>query len=252
MSYLEKFLFDVIGILVPGFVLVILLIYPHINIDDINRATNSELVGLFDKHTSLFTIIFITGIYIIGTVVKVLAISQYEICSRIFDPIVSPIKKACCKKINSPIFGYVVGIISYIFRVLEKIFTFTPPSYSPNFEGAYSECSETISGKLSINSLKNWYPLYKLSTVIIRENSIPSLTERFLAKYNFYRSMAFVFLCAVIYYMTCIVQLEHKQIIIIALWIFWYCFHYKFKRYWVLCGDDALMSLLCYLKRQIL
>jgi hypothetical protein len=103
-----------------------------------------------------------------------------------------------------------------------------------------------------------WYSIYKYSVILHHQSKLKSLTENYLSKYNLYRSLSLIFGLAIPYYILLISIIDVESIgidasspvrmyIFIVLGIFWYTFHVKFKRYWILCGNEALMSLFVHI-----
>lgn len=255
ITQIEKFLFDIIGIVVPGFTMTLFIYW--IFKEYIDVLFDSSSINLYKEHSATFMAIGIILLYIIGTVVKVLAIIQYSLFIVLLKPIKEIInyinkylKDLQSRKYKRYICDWLIQLIMSITNIIERVVTFDAPSYSSSFDDMKKECEANMKMNIGITKDMNWYSLYKLCTIIIREESLVSLSERFLAKYNFYRSMSFVFLCIVTYFIFWGNQTCHRGLIIIIFGIFWYSFHYKFKRYWVLCGDDTMLSVLYFFKKQ--
>jgi len=91
------------------------------------------------------------------------------------------------------------------------------------------------------------------------QENIKSLATTFLAKYNLYRSLSFIFIFSFFYYLfffttyhDSIIQ-EAKALgkyVPICLVLLWFVFHVAFKRYWTLCGNESLMSLYYFLNKK--
>ena len=81
-----------------------------------------------------------------------------------------------------------------------------------------------------ITSNIEWDQIYNLALADIHKTNTNSLIDRFIAKYNFYRSMAFIFLCLFIYIAFFIGNIP----------LCWYAFHNKYERYWAFCGKEAV------------
>ena len=156
----------------------------------------------------------------------------------------------------------ITEIITEIYKpfhgLYKKIFEFNAPKYYPNNERLKDECIAIINKKFNTEFPSEWYSLYKFSRVMQDQEKIKSLSSLFLDKYNFYRSLAFIFSLIFFYYWIffetthlylseSILSLE--ALIMITITLLWLTFHYKYKRYWTLCGDETLVSLYYFLKK---
>lgn len=284
-------MFDIFGILLPGIIFLILittplLLFDHEKVSPYQIESSkilsilTNLSGYVDYSLSHQTkLVILAGLlisYILGHLLKVLSIIQYEFFSAIFDdflnnlvsrflnwlkrPFVWIIKKIFGKNTN----GYIrfrdqiIILWKPFLSLIQKIFTFSSPKYFSDNDSLKDECIIAINKKYDTNFPLKWYSLFKFSTVIHNQENIKSLTQMFLAKYNFYRSMAFSFIMTFFYYMVFFSSTsnylsnsikELKGIILIFLILLWITFHYKYKRYWTLCGNESLVSLYYYLKK---
>jgi len=164
------------------------------------------------------------------------------------------------------IYGFVKTSKSYrvIKQLLLDIFTFQVKSYNPSFEKMLVECSKILNADYKLEVFGagkelTWYPLYKFAKSVLKHNNIESKADSFLAKYNMYRSFAFIFL-----FHTMLVIVMHSnnqlvetdlfsfQLVLIIDFAMWYTFHSKYKRYWILCGNEVINSLYFYLNSDTL
>jgi hypothetical protein len=152
------------------------------------------------------------------------------------------------------------GLLWFTGKFLRDIFYFSAPNYFSDNDTIKENVIEKINSKYNINFPKSWYSIYKISNVIMQQEKLKTLSTRFLAKYNFYRSMAFLFFVNLFYiaifynkYSSIISHLGYKlhNLIIILDLLLWITFHEKFKRYWTLCGNESLMSLFYFLNKPI-
>lgn len=299
---LNEFLFDILGLIIPGLVfLALIILLPLLIIDSnlanyfkdiINDTSFVFFVGLivndktlFDVLSSMsfiFTILLIS--YILGHMIKVLSKLQYDICERIFDKGFNKIHIFYSEKIKDMskksdnfflklsnykkrqrilkenncnvcfLIRIVFGIWDSVVQIVKILFTF----------GAADNCDqkmeklvrEEVYSTFSFKS-DNWYSLYKISNIIIAQENLKDFSSKFLAKYNFYRSMAFIFLLNYIYifvlfkfanqFINQIGEILYYPIMFLN-FLLWFTFHEKFKRYWTLCGNENLFTLFYFLK----
>lgn len=295
---IEEFLFDILGLIVPGIVSISLAILLPLSVIDYSQVNFSEyLIGrtpvvtyfsrIIDKVTlgaflSSWQVILILIIisYIFGHTIKVLAKIQYELCSKVFDQgfnnffrlLSNVISDNAIKwkytKIFSKVYrkelinsdkwytGLLQGIIGfwdYFMAKVRSIFTFSAAS---NYEPKMQELvAKLIKSRYEYNP-DGWYSIYKFANIIIAQEKLESLSFNFLAKYNFYRSLALIFLLNGIYilvlygrFSSIINPLGHVLFssILFIDFILWFTFHEKYKRYWTLCGNESLVALFYFL-----
>lgn len=235
-----------------------------------------ELYKLYLFEKNYFFIIFLGSGYIIGHLIKVFSIIFYEVMTTIFDKSINILARKLTLKIYfsidwliSKIFGkhfYEYTMHDYLHKILlkpflniiRKVFVFSAPRYDNDNEGLEKYCSDFIRQNTSVSFPKSWYPLYKFSVVLHSQEKIKSLTQTFLAKYNLYRSLSFIaVLCFAFFtfffsiaepYITTQIFYLHNSILIVTA-LLWFTFHSKYKRYWTLCGNEALVSLFYYLNK---
>ncbi|OVE68227.1 hypothetical protein CCS79_09940 [Clostridium diolis] len=240
----------------------------------------------FEYLTSMYAIFIVLLIsYVLGHIVKVFSKYQYQLCSEIFDKGFNKffeniiynfkkIEKMPFKLLNPNfikelrkreewyinLFSIIIGVIVFISKLLKDVFYFSAPSYYSDNEKIKENVIKKINLKYKINFPETWYSIYKISNIIMQQEKLKTLSSRFLAKYNFYRSMAFLFFMNLIYvlffftkYSDTISQLGHSLygIIVVSDILFWITFHEKFKRYWTICGNESLMSLFYFLNKPI-
>ena len=90
-----------------------------------------------------------------------------------------------------------------------------------------------------------------ISCIVQDNENIKTLTRTFLAKYNFYRSLAFIAFANILL-IAYILNFKHAihttaiTELMYLLIVFYFVFHYKYKRYWMLSGNEAVMALYYY------
>lgn len=326
---IEFFLFDIVGILIPGMLFILLLLMPILffnqNTIDLNPAEatidlydyklhlksnfsfineikeNNGIINLLNvnkakiliemtKHKQFLTIIFFIVSYLIGTTIKVFSKMLYDMLKIIFDygiiqfltiihkiifKFLNHLKEICFfifkKKIENKTIGeikkiYLNNQISF-FEELSKfikknilsLLIFSVKDYGRGNEKIEKKTRELLKERFEMEFPDNWYSVYKISTVIIAEENLKSLSYKFLTKYNFYRSLAFVFFINFLYLITIknlyseffnYIFIRNYILILIINTIFFITFHVKYKRYWILCGTESLMNLFYFLTKQ--
>jgi hypothetical protein len=289
-SKIETFIFDIMGLVLPGIIFLALLISP-IYVLDLSTMQQKHvessyiLSGLtiassilkthFAANTNTTVVLLLILAYIIGHVVKVFAIIVYDFLVVIFDNTLNALIVVSFegfKRIVNKLFRKVSGYDMYdtkiykylktIFRpvknTLDKIFSFQSENYDTGNNSLRTECIAEINQRIGANYPDKWYSLYKISKIITSYETVKSLSDFFLAKYNLYRSLAFIFLFSTVYYTYFFraaapyISHELQKIATLApsiALILWFTFHYKYKRYWTLCGNETLVSLYYHLKK---
>jgi hypothetical protein len=281
-SKLENFLFDILGLILPGAIFLLILMSPGLFVDMANvpskiADTSVILSALKTISTilknywatyprSVLTIAIILA-YLMGHTVKVFSRIKYELLTAVFD-----------KGLNKPIIKAYDWVRDRIFRrsssksylllkdlsrpfktLLEYIFTFNPPHHFQNDAILKQNCLDRLNTRLSIDYPDDDRSITKISGVISNQENIKTLGPFFLAKYNLYRSLSLIFLFTTLYYIyffkvagTFIAPASHEisDLILTAPAILWFTFHVKFKRYWTLYGDERLMSLFYFLNKR--
>lgn len=292
LSKIENFLFDIIGLALPGLIFLSIIFLP-LSIIDISKipiaavdssfilselSTFSKILTTYWTTNSTIVLVFWFILsYLIGHLVKVFAIIKYEFFTAIFDKSLNKwiitlfnwtkfiVDKGYRKisngnSIYNTVFYKWAKDIFYPFKnLLFKIFIFKPSDYFSDNDTLKTNCVSLINSRLNTTYPNKWYSVYKFSTVISNQESIKSLSSNFLAKYNLYRSLAFIFIVAAIYYYLFFkvannyISSDIKKIgslISIISALLWFTFHYKYKRYWTLCGNETLVSLFYFLNKK--
>ncbi|MGV3539739.1 MAG: hypothetical protein ACO1OQ_08010 [Rufibacter sp.] len=290
-SKFENFLFDILGLILPGLIFLGILILPlwlidlsKIPTDYLNSSyvlselslINTSFLKYWNEKSSLIVLIIIISSYLIGHFIKVFSIIKYEILVALFDNSLNKLfsnvvlkiykslnyinRKFSSIDLHATSFGkWFNEIVKPIKNTLSKIFVFSPPPYFYDNDSLRTSCVAIINSRLATQYPDNWYSVYKFSTIINSQERIASLASFFLAKYNLYRSLAFNFLFATIYLQIFFSSTSEfikpdvykmSIIIIVASIFFWFTFHYKFKRYWTLCGNETLVSLYYFLNKK--
>ena len=289
-SKIENFLFDILGLILPGAIILLMFISPLLFIDfskipteSINSSVILSSLMMISKqlrlnwtaHSNTLLFIGLVSAYIIGHTVKVLSIILYNFLSAIFDKSLNKlfiglisISKMLLGKLIPGLFRksasiskarkYIKDFFKPLSDVINYVFSFEAPSYYPTYEGIKRNCQGIVQSKYSPNYPDNFHALYKLSGTIDNQEGMKSLSNFYLAKYNLYRSLSFIFLLTIFYY-NCFFSATNKYLlpegeklktsIIIILGFLWFTFHYKFKRYWTLSGDERLISLFYFLNK---
>jgi len=291
LSKIESFLFDILGLVLPGIIFLAIFILP-ISLVDISKippnvidnsfilselSTISKILNSYwNANSSILTMSLIIISYLIGHFIKVFAIIKYEILTAIFDKSLNKLAswlfeklKSLCDKGNKKLFRTTIYSTKFykwlkemfypIKNILSKVFVFKPSDYFSDNDALRTNCVSVINTKIGSSYPDKWYSVYKFSTVITNQEGIKSLAGNFLAKYNLYRSLAFIFIFATIYYSLFFsasadyIQQDLKKIgsiILLTTTLLWFTFHYKYKRYWTLCGNETLVSLFYFLNKK--
>jgi hypothetical protein len=280
-SKLENFLFDILGLILPGAIFLLILMSPGLFVDMGNvpsgvTDTSMILSALKTITTilktywtnyprSVLTIATILA-YLMGHTVKVFSRLKYEFLTAFFD-----------QGLNRPVIRLYNTMKNRLFRsgakthgqwrewfkpfktLIEYIFTFSPPHHFKADEVIKQNCLDRLDTRLSISYPDDDRSLTKISGVISNQENVKTLGPFFLAKYNLYRSLSLIFLFTTLYYIyffkvagTYLSPASHEiaGIILTAPAILWFTFHVKFKRYWTLYGDERLMSLFYFLNKK--
>ena len=292
LEKIDNFIFDILGLIVPGLVILLLVLLPGVVVDELGMfymKTDIAFVGIYYETTREFFMrnksnientIFLTCLiicsYIVGHLVKVLSMIFYGIGKSIFDngllrkyslreKKLRQFVKYCIRK-NSlecllNICSWIYNEIYKLFRnhVLYAILKFSSDNYFSNNKSLEKECREMLNKKFGMNVPKGWHNLYKVYRSLSDQNKIKSLTTNYLAKYNLYRSLSFIFFANFLFlsaWMYIIFPTDptiktHRFIFAtyVLNGLLWYTFHVKYKRYWTLTGHEALFSLYSFLKR---
>lgn len=280
---IEEFLFDIIGLILPGFIVIFMFIMLPIVIIDFSKISIETYSNVYQSliisvdgiiGASIFnTIIFswqfiffivLVGSYILGHTIKVLSKFQYEFLGIIFDDVIIYLTSKLLKLFDNTknmgnIKNFFYNICKFNVKIVRQVFCFkTMNNYDKKIE---QSIKPILAEKLNIpiEVFNTWYNIYKFANIILAQKKIKTLSFTFLAKYNFYRSLAFIFFINTgyifyEYYMnSCYIsQLGQKlfSIIVFLNFLLWFTFHEKYKRYWALCGNESLISLYYYLQSE--
>jgi hypothetical protein len=289
LSRIENFLFDVLGLILPGLVFLSILIFPALFlnhrspsntvispsvISSLSNIANRIKYELIDDQLAVVVVLLITC-YLVGHLIKVFSIIMYEFLAAIFDESLNKLAiylfLGCLKQVNyyynkltkRKLYGAgwykQVRLLYLPFKnSLRKVFVFKPLDYFDDNQGLLERSVDLINERLDTTYPRKWYSIYKYSTIISWQNNVKSLAGNFLAKYNLYRSLSFLFMFSTIYYW-CIIEYDievfshqfvvSKDLLVLSSIFLWFTFHYKYKRYWTLCGNETLMSLFYFLNK---
>jgi hypothetical protein len=290
LDKLQDFLFDILGLILPGFVFICCLFVPiylfdfsKIQVPNQNQSSiltlyiwlSKQKVFIISDSIKSPLLIFLFS-YIMGHLVKVFSIIQYDIFTSVFDKFLNKIfillynllgrvLRGIVRRIdrnnnllNSIFYKSLLSFFSPIKDIARKIFTFKSPDYFKDNETLRTESVNLLNQKLSTTFPSVWYSLYKFSTVLAIQENIKSLAGNFLAKYNLYRSLSFTFLFSAILFYCFFTALKEnhfygiaylEKYVLILTTLLWFSFHVKYKRYWTLCGNETLVSLYYYLNK---
>jgi hypothetical protein len=283
LSKVENFLFDILGLVLPGLVFIAVIIFPIYFLDlskipecDINSSyilsglvtTSRLLQNKWQTDADLVITLYLVLAYLIGHSVKVFSIITYEFLSAIFDKslnklvnnlieLTKPIRRFFVTRIPN-IYNPIKTLLMPFKNTLSKIFTFESSDYMKENESLKTNCIEKINQKLGTTYPDKWYSVYKFSAIISSQGKVKSLADHFLAKYNLYRSLSFIFAFTTVYYYylfnetSKFIPPELSKIttpILAISGFLWFTFNYKYKRYWTLCGNERLVSLYYFLNK---
>lgn len=263
---IENYLFDFIGLMLPGAyffgcIFLIKVVIDNFQLEEDLFITN--LISFVDETYTLFKSYlddyFIFGalviFFLLGHPIKVFAKHFYKIGEGLIDDFLLKGYQWLrneWKWLNN-VDKFLGNIhIKYIFK---ETFRFGGTDLHPLYSQYHEETSRLVKEYYNIELKDNWYPLYKLGTTVIGNEKLNSLHQLYLAKYNLYRSLAFISLIfgLLFYFSTDVSLLNDSNSFFISLINFsffglWFAFHSKYKRYWMLDGSDTLINLFYFLK----
>lgn len=262
LEKIENFLFDIMGLLIPGLIFLglfaistSLLVDTSTLIQIYNKLSNSVPLVTFTKYSFgnglnkldlwAYIIIILFAGYLIGHVLKVFSKTYYDMFVHIFD-----------EGLNKYIFPKLVFYLKwnkFLTKFLKNSFSFRPNDYDLNNKEIYNYVLNEIKQSSTIDFPNRWYSIYKYSKIIGYTESYKNLSDRFLVKYNLYRSLSFIFAIHFIYIFSVFSYSTYFASLLIALvvnYMFWYTFHEKYKRYYALCGNEALMAIFYYFTKK--
>jgi hypothetical protein len=290
LSKFENFIFDILGLVLPGLILSVLLLFPIylFDFDTImcNKIKSSVFITAIYYGSEFFkneidfsnvnhAVLFGLACYILGHLVKVMSIITYELLVVIFDKGLNKLVKRIYTLFSliidriwtkllgrtffhSTLYNELKGLLTFFKRLLEKIFTFQGQPYESSNKPLLINSVSIINTKLGMSFPVEWYSAYKLSVIIGNQENLKSLTNHYLSKYNLYRSLSFINIVVFLYCLTFFTKLDKyldpgilgaKNYILALIALLWFTFNYKFKRYWMLCGNEALVSMFYFLNK---
>lgn len=272
---INDFLFDFLGLILPGTVFAMLFFLPLFVVDlegvksvfanDFFVHANETLLntkdGFLGAHPSIIYTGIVLIIYLIGHSLKVFSKIQY----RLFESVINRSIKVWIKKLiglNATIDWNVrwflkLPFVDYVFKIIQKVLSFSHKDYFPEAEYARKSVAQKIKEKYDPNFKDQWSEIYRFSTKVIAQEDLKSKSYSYLAKYNFYRSLSFLFLIN-FFWLHWIqdsyedyLHINFIKIGTVANFLLWFTFHEKFRRYWVLCGNETLMTIYYYLNKTV-
>lgn len=266
MEKLSEFIFDIMGLLLPGLLLCIyLMTLPLCMIkyseaeQDLPKVYNL-LLQINELDIPPYVIIFVSIFifYLVGHAVKVFSKYFYDICPFILDhflliPIIKLKSYLNNKEINKECINYLRKLACKILGIVLDLVTFNVESYAGSFEQMKELSRTKLHKEYNMSFFKEnnlWYPFYKSALKIASDKRVKTHANYFLAKYNFYRSVAFVFLIHILIVILLTnnanegtIIANYSYYIILFDLLFWATFHTKYKRYWCACGTEAIIGL---------
>lgn len=273
LDRVSDFLFDVVGLIAPGIIIVIILALPFYGIregmaPDQHQGLKMVIASIgkvqtqwSGANTTIFPWVLLAsiglGAYLAGHSAKVLSKLFYTVFGDLFDDGI--FRAASWLSVKFPKLKllsklYSVPILRFPLRILRNALTFDPPDhYKEN-----TVLQEWIKKELTSKGIQpiswEWYNLYRHSVLVMQQKQIPNLSPHYLAKYNMYRSLSFVFF-AYFFFMWWFFSAEvlsdpvqqAKTLALGSIAILWYTFHDKFKYYWTLCGNEAIVGYFTHL-----
>ena len=280
LSKLENFLFDILGLILPGAIFLMILLSPVLFVDMTKMtepvADKSALLaalmivsGFLKNYCIAYPrtalIIAVISAYLMGHSVKVFSRIKYEFLKALFDKNIDPWAKKQLVGLKTRLFKkkppprWLREFASPSKKLLKDIFQFDPTFINERDVPLRQKCVALINEKLSMHLPDSQDGVAKMSSIITNQEGIRSLGTFYLAKYNLYRSLALIFLFTTLYYIyffitaaSVITEKSHRisGIILVASAILWFTFHSKFKRYWTQYGDERIMTLFYFLNKK--
>lgn len=264
---LEDFLFDWLGLSVPGVVAISLILFPFFLIDP-QKISNSQdytsgllffknSYGIFVKLSfyskTTLAIFFMISTYILGNLIKVISGLCYSILSDIFDErlfkfgnlILTYLKTKNFITITINFLDKFFPIKTIIMEFI-NVFRFKSKKYTLS-----TEYFEFMKKKIQVENSENldWYDVYKYCLYEANFKKIRSFSGIFLAKYNFFKCLAFLCLISAVYYYYffmhfggLVYDVVNLNYLFIFIFITFYSLHTKYKKYYTLCGNEAIIA----------
>lgn len=279
LSKLENFLFDILGLILPGAIFLMILLSPMLFLDmgkiteqiadkSVLLSALTTVSGFLKNYCIAYPrtalMIALVSAYLVGHTVKVFSIIIYDILPAIFDKFINKGVSFAYTKAKRFFFrrgvpDWLKDLFSPFKKIILDIFTFEPVSYMERDIAFRQNAVGKLNARLAMQVPDNQKTAAKLSAVITNQEGIRSLGTFFLAKYNLYRSLALIFLFTTVYYLFffrvagCVISARPQTfsgIILAAPAILWFTFHSKYKRYWMLYGDERIMTLFYFLNKK--
>lgn len=279
LSKLENFLFDILGLILPGAIFLMILLSPVLFLDmgkitepiadkSVLLSALTTVSGFLKNYCIAYprTALMIATIsaYLVGHTVKVFSIIAYDISPAIFDRFINRGVSRVYTRVKRFVFGqqvpaWLVDLFKPFKKLLLDIFTFEPVYLMQRDIVFRQEAIAKLNTRLAMQLPDDQRIAAKLSSVITNQEGIRSLGTFFLAKYNLYRSLALIFLFTTFYYLVffkvagpVISVRSHtfSGIILATPAILWFTFHSKYKRYWTLYGDERIITLFYFLNKK--
>lgn len=235
-------LYDILGIFFPG-VLIITLVSAHIKKELIEKIFFFN----FPSHRGVyFAIILFFYLYILGNILKIASQIFYDFLAAIFDGF-------ALKIFNFNETSGDSDLEKFTKKYLKNIFSFKTEKYLKESEWMIQPIKDKIYQNKYLEKMKNeetnknWYSLYELGNIYLKNKKICSLNYTFLSKYTLYRSLSFIFFINLFFFFLNKNYLasfqNYKFTTSFIFFISWLTFHIKYKKYYVLCGNEMLLAL---------
>lgn len=283
LSKLENFLFDILGLILPGAIFLLILMSPilFVDMDKVPEKMADASVLLSALKTisiilksywtaypkSALTIAAILA-YLAGHTVKVFSIIQYSFLSAFFDKSLNRLAAGALARLKnrlplktrrSKTARWLKDLYKPFGILIDNLFVFKAPYHQKDDDVLMQDCLSQLDTRLSITYPRDDEAVSKISGVIANQESLRTLGTFFLAKYNLYRSLSLIFLFTTLYYIYFFklassyispASREVSSIIFAAPAIFWFTFHVKYKKYWTLYGHERIISLFYFLHKK--
>lgn len=247
-------LLAVVPISVMDFSVLVKSNYPGWSAERFEQLTQFAL-----NYKGLFIPVFVIAAYLLGHVIKVFSKVQYDLLEGFLDKGLWRLGAWLLTKMPSwpseAKWLKHAAPFKVVREFLQEVFSFQRMNYRPEMEPMYQRVKTLISEKLDHEFTADWHGFYKFADAIAQQEGLPSKTYTFLAKYNFYRSLAFLFLLNFFYiwwvnsnYGTAL-PTHFVRVAIVANFLFWFSFHEKYKRYWQLCGNESIAMAYYFLSK---
>jgi hypothetical protein len=283
LSKLENFVFDILGLILPGSIFLLTLMSPLLFVDlseipneiiddSLMLSVLTTILKMLSTYWAAYPksalIIALILAYLAGHVVKVFSIIKYDFLTALFDRRLNKLSEEIFNKIKnwiplqsrqSSTYAWFKEIFRPFKLFIQAIFVFKAPYRFKDDAFFMENCAYRLNSRLSTTYAYEEKSISKISSIIATQEQFRNIGTFFLAKYNLYRSLALIFLFTTFYYIsffraesTYIKPSLHQisSIIFAAPVILWFTFHVKYKRYWTLYGQERIMSLFYILNKK--